>query len=174
MLYQTPFDNAVWGKIFRRHLFDEIRMPVGMEYEDFAIVYKVFQLAGKVCYNPYQGYQYVLRQDGITLEEFSAKKMDLIELADQMKEDLMGDYPELRSAVWSRFFRANCHIYLQIPSGKQYQSERKRIEQNICLSRRYVLEDKEARRGTRGAALCTCLGFGFFRNLRKFKGAGKQ
>lgn len=174
LLYQVPIDNSVWSKMYRRELFEGIYFPKGKLYEDFATMYKVFSRADKVCYNPYPGYQYMLRGTGIMLQNFTVKKMDLIDFADEMRTVLMKQYPELENAIWSRFFRANCHIYLQIPSEKKYKKYRKRVEKNIRMSRGKVLRDRCSRRGTKLAALYTYLGFGMFRAGRRWKRMGKK
>lgn len=174
LFYQVPVDNSVWSKIFCRELFEGIYFPKGKLYEDFATMYKVFERADSVCYNPYPGYQYMIRQTGIMLQDFSERKMDLIDFAEEMKDMVLKKNPELAASVWSRFFRANCHIYLQIPGGKKYKSCRKRIEHNLKMSRSKVLGNKCARRGTRLAALYTYMGFTLFRAGRKWKRMGKK
>ena len=55
LLYQVPFDNSMWAKIYRKPLFDGLRMPQGRLYEDFAIMYRLFYRADRVVYNPYRG-----------------------------------------------------------------------------------------------------------------------
>ena len=36
--------NAVWNKIYLKRLFQEIRFPLGMIYEDIAVMYKLFHM----------------------------------------------------------------------------------------------------------------------------------
>ncbi|MBS5546236.1 MAG: glycosyltransferase family 2 protein [Lachnospiraceae bacterium] len=174
LLYQVPFDNSMWAKIYRKPLFDGLRMPQGRLYEDFAIMYRLFYRADRVVYNPYRGYGYLHRKDGIMEEQFSLRKMDLIDFAEEMKEKLIPCCPQLESAIWSRYFRANCHIYLQIPDGNGFAQQRRRIEKNLKESRKWVLKDSDSRFGTKGAAFCTYLGFPLFRKLKKWKGLGKR
>lgn len=174
LLYQVPIDNAVWPKMFRTALFQGIYFPQGKLYEDFAVMYKIFSRAERVCYNPYGGYQYMIRGTGIMLQNFSERKMHLIDFAEEMKEVMLQQYPELQSAVWSRFFRANCHIYLQIPTKPEYRDFQKRIENNLKISRAKVIKDAFARRGTRLAACSTYLGFPLFRGMRRWKKVAKK
>lgn len=174
LLYQVPIDCALWAKLYRKELFDGIRMPIGKLYEDMNASFRLLERVGRVSYNPYPGYRYLLRDNGIMRGSFSERKMDLIDFADELKERLLPRYPQLENAVWSRFFRANCHIYLQIPEGKTYGEYRKRIEKNLVESRWKVWKDPKARRGTKMAALCTCFGFPFFRALRNRTEMGKR
>lgn len=174
MLYQVPIDCALWAKLYRRELFDGIRMPVGKQYEDMNASYRLFERVQCVSYNPYPGYRYLLRDNGIMRGDFSERKMDLIDFAEELKNTFPSRYPQLENAVWSRFFRANCHIYLQIPGGKTYRKYRKRIEKNIVESRWKVWMDPNARKGTKMAVLCTYLGFPFFRAIKRWKEMGKK
>lgn len=174
LLYQMPFDNSMWAKIYRRELFENLWLPEGRLYEDFAVMYRLFGRGENIAYNPWKGYYYLHRADGIMEERFSPKKMDLIDLADEMKQELLPLYPQLRGGIWSRYFRANCHIYLQIPRTPEYDSLRKRVEKNLRESRIEVLKDRESRLGTKGGALCTCLGFPFFYRMKNLKRAGKR
>lgn len=174
LLYQVPFDSALWAKIFKRELFDDQSLPEGRMYEDFAAMYRIFQRAASIAYNPWDGYYYFHRAEGIMRQRFSLNKMDLIEFAEEMKEELLPLYPELGGAIWSRYFRANCHIYFQIPEDKAFKEQRRQIEDNLRKSRLKVLQDAGTRTGTKIGALCTYLGFPLFRRLEKWKEAGKK
>lgn len=174
LLYQIPIDCAFWAKLYKRELFEGIRMTPGRVYEDMEAGFQVFERVDLACYNPYKGYRYLLRDNGIIRGDFSERKMDQINFVEEMKERLLPGYPVLEPAIWSRFFRANCHIYLQIPDGPEYGKYRRRIEENIVESRWKVLRDPHARKGTRIAALCTYLGFPFFRSIRGLKKLGKR
>ena len=57
-----------------------------------------FYRADRVVYNPYRGYGYLHRKDGIMEEQFSLRKMDLIDFAEEMKEKLIPCCPQLESA----------------------------------------------------------------------------
>lgn len=172
LLAQTKMDVSVWAKLYRAEIFHTLRFPEGILYEDFAIMFDVFEQAKRVCYNPYRGYCYLQRADGIMLRKFTMKKMDLIDLADNMVTRMCIKHPNLQNAIWERYVRANFCIYLQIPSGKEYREERTRIENNIRISRK-KLHNAKLRRGTRAALLLTHLGFFTFRKFRCLKRWGK-
>ena len=91
-----------------------------------------------------------------------------------METYLLAKYPGLKPSVYSRKARANFHIYLQIPRTKEYKTYRKRIEKNIKAIRRYVISDKNARRGTKLALILTYAGFGTFYRMKNLKQLGKK
>lgn len=174
LLYQEEFDTAMWAKLYKAQLFAEIRFPEGNIYEDIAIIYKVFDLVEQVVYTSYEGYHYLLRETGTTLKKFSVKKMDLIDVVEEMEEYILERCPEVQSAMRSKFVRANFHIYLQIPRTKEFLTERKRIEKNINKYRKNILSDKRTRRGTKIALLLSGISYSLFFGLRNLKQLGKQ
>ncbi|MBQ4067985.1 MAG: glycosyltransferase [Lachnospiraceae bacterium] len=174
LMYQVEFDSAMWVKLYKSSLFDGIFFPEGNLYEDLAIIYKIFERAKIISYTDYAGYFYTIRNSGTTLIKFKPKKMDLIDVIDEMQDYLLKRYPELRLPIYSRKVRANFHIYLQIPRNKDYKPYRKRIENNIKAIRKDVLLDKKARRGTRLALLLTYAGFNTFYRLKNLKHLGKK
>ena len=173
LLYQEDFDTAMWCKLYKASMFDTIRFPEGNIYEDIAIIYKVFELADKVVYTGYNGYHYLLRDTGTTLKKFSKKKMDLIDVADEMEAYILANMPEAATAMKSKYVRANFHIYLQIPREQEFEKERTRIEKNIDKYRKSVLADARTRRGTKAALLISGISYGFFYKLKSLKQLGK-
>lgn len=175
MLYQRQFDTAMWSKLYKRELFDGIRFPVGNVYEDIAIIYKVFCRAERVSYVDYKGYFYLLREQGTTLQAFKLKKMDLIDVVDEMAEYLLPKFPQIRNAILCKYIRANFHIYLQIPPEKTaYPEEKRRIEKNIKQYRKDVLGDKNAQRGTKVALLCSYISLPLLVKFKSLKQYGKK
>lgn len=173
LFYQEGYDTNMWAKLYRANLFEQIRFPVGNIYEDIAIIYKVFEKVSKVVYTDYNGYHYLLRDTGTTLKKFSKKKMDLIDVADEMEAYILDCYPEVSAAMKSKYVRANFHIYLQIPRVVEYEQERNRIECNINKYRKSVLKDKRTRKGTKVALLLSGISYKLFYGLKNWKQLGK-
>ena len=173
LLYQEDFDTAMWAKLYKAQLFERIRFPEGNIYEDIAIIYKVFELVGRVTYVNYVGYHYLLRETSTTLKKFSLKKMDLIDVVEEMEVYILENCPEVKDAMRSKFVRANFHIYLQIPRDEEFAAERVRIEKNIDKCRKSVLGDKRTRRGTKIALLISGINYSVFYKLKNLKQMGK-
>ncbi len=175
LMYQRKYDTAMWSKLYCRELFEDVRFPLGNVYEDIAIIYKVFCKAKVVSYVDYKGYFYLLREQGTTLQAFKAKKMDLIDVVDEMKEYLLARYPNLRKAVLCKYMRANFHIYLQIPADKDlFPAEKTRIEKNIKEYRDEVVKDNHAQRGTRVALLFSYISLPLLVKFKRLKQYGKK
>lgn len=174
LLYQQPFNTAPWSKLYKRELFETERFPLNCCYEDFAVMPRIFNRADRLAFYPYPGYGYVLRRSGITLEDFSAKKMQLVRIAGENEAFVLERYPDLLPAVYSRTIRANLHIYSQIPLfQRRYAGCRREIAENVRRRRRTVLLDRNAHLRTKLGLCMTFAGVWTIRAFRVLKAIGK-
>lgn len=56
---------AMWGKLYRKHVFSGIRFPIGRTFEDEAVVHRVLQQSRKLVWCDKEYYHYVNRANGI-------------------------------------------------------------------------------------------------------------
>ena len=73
MLYQKDILVSVGSKIFRRKIFDQTEFPVGLLFEDSAVMYRLFEKAKSIVVSDAKLYGYVHRNDSITTKKFSKK-----------------------------------------------------------------------------------------------------
>lgn len=66
--------SFAWNKLFKKHLFDNIRFPENRIYEDIAVSYKLFDLAGTVKIIKPTYYHYFIGRPGNTTSELSSSK----------------------------------------------------------------------------------------------------
>lgn len=78
------FGVGVWNKLFRRSLFDDIEFPLGKISEDYYIMFKVFNRALIVVYDPKPLYYYVQRGGSITKSQKIS--FDVLEAAYRFKK----------------------------------------------------------------------------------------
>lgn len=64
-LFARIFPVNVWNKLCKRSLFDGIKYPKGMLYEDLATTYKLIDKAAKVAVTDSKKYAYVQRSSSI-------------------------------------------------------------------------------------------------------------
>lgn len=74
-LYKDVCDVLVWGKIYKAHLFDGIRMPVGVHNEDDCTTWKVSYRARKLVHTSRPLVYHVLNDAGLTAQ--GTRKLDL-------------------------------------------------------------------------------------------------
>ena len=99
LLKDGKLKNYVWNKIFSRRLFENVRFPEGMNFEDIPVTAELFGKANAVCVLPEAKYNYVIRRDGIS------KTPSVKNLCDRFKahmlryRSLCAVYPEERDEM---------------------------------------------------------------------------
>lgn len=162
MFYQEHFDNTAWGKMYKASLFDGIRYPKGLLFEDLPTTYKLLLKAKKVVFNDEQSYFYLIRSNSIEGAAFSPHKLDsALELMNLMDKDRDKLQPIIKSYN-CRMVSFIFHLMLQMPSG---YAHRKDFERRIRKVRWSVLMDCRARKKARIACLLSFLGFGVVQKI---------
>ena len=110
LLTWDNIDSSAWDKLFSRNLFEELRFPVGKYNEDIYIMTQIIHQAGKIVHIGDAKYYYFHRLDSITTENFSEKKLDLLEANQKVTELVKKYYPHLEMKVES--FNLKGIIYL--------------------------------------------------------------
>lgn len=162
MFYQEHFDNTAWGKMYKASLFDGVRYPKGLLFEDLPTTYKLLLRTKKVAFNNEQSYFYLLRKNSIEGAAFSPHKLDsglkLMELMDRDSELLRPIIKSYNCRIVSFVF----HLLLQMPDNYVH---RKDFENRIRQVRWSVITDVHARKKARLACLLTYLGFGLVQKV---------
>jgi glycosyltransferase involved in cell wall biosynthesis len=144
MLYHGKVDTSAWAKLYDIHIFDEINYPVGKLFEDIGTTYKTFIAAGKVAcgYNP--KYNYFVRNNSIVTSSFSEKKLDLLEMTDEMAKDVVSYYPSLTAAVLRRRVYARFSTLNQMYNLTLKNKQKQDIINFIKNEGKKILSDNKA------------------------------
>lgn len=97
MLCEDGFSMSAWGKLYARELFDLVNFPDRRLYEDVGTTYKLVLQCPEIAVTSLPGYNYYQNDNSITQQSFSLRKMDLIDLTDQMCDDIL-QWGKTRSA----------------------------------------------------------------------------
>ncbi len=105
---------APWGKLYKRELFDGLRFPEGLIYEDYAVIPKVAARANKIA--RVNGYIYYYRpnEKSITGVVFNPNRMQFFEVAKSMDEYFAQSFPRLRKEATMRHTKYAISFYKQI------------------------------------------------------------
>lgn len=82
MIYKRLFGVNAWNKLYKRELFNNIRFPKGLLYEDMATAYAFIGECNKIVYSPMKKYAYMQRSGSImnlTGYMVSSDKVEIIE-----------------------------------------------------------------------------------------------
>lgn len=140
------FDMSAWAKIYKTDLFEQIRFPEGKLSEDYFIMYKLIELAGKVSYISKPLYNYLQRQSSISRNKNI--NHDFIEAAKKQLEDLEPKYPRIKNTLHVAYASSNLtvldfYIKNKVKCPKEKIKEfRKVVKENLI----YINKDKNIRR----------------------------
>lgn len=108
--------NYAWDKLYRRELFDGgLRFPVGVYFEDIAVMYKIMDRAAKVVMFGQPKYHYIYRPAGISRQLYNEKKEHDSFVAEHEKLLFMmehGYYPGARKRLIKRSVHSMNHLMM--------------------------------------------------------------
>ena len=81
LLFQDKLvKNFLFNKLFKAELFEEITFPVGKNFEDVAVLYKVFAKANRIAFSSKPMYHYIISTGSVSHSKFKIKdKLDYLE-----------------------------------------------------------------------------------------------
>lgn len=122
--------NCVWPKLFKRELFDNIRFPLGKEYEDLRIVHKLYFNANNVVFTNKRFSVYRLRNDSVVHSMSPKGTIDGVEAFEDkyrmLKECNVSECEQLQSMAAHNFLASMVTAYPAV-KGKREESDLKRI-----------------------------------------------
>ena len=80
-IYDAPKYIAIWGKLYRRELFENFRFAEGIIYEDEDALPQLFYASRSVAILQAQKYFYRVRPDSTMTAAFSKKRLDIISVS---------------------------------------------------------------------------------------------
>ncbi len=136
--------NYATCKLFHKNLFEDIRFPVGKNFEDTFTTYKVLHKCKKIAYSPTGLYYYFLNNSGITRAPWTKKELVIF---DAMQEQL-SFYKEkgLKKAYEKEFeLFVNHHAYqiVRIKDNKNDLRKNKAILKDIKKTLKKHLKENQ-------------------------------
>ena len=159
VFYQDGFDHSPWGRIYRTSLFEDIRFPLGIIYEDLAIIYPLLKKCGRVAEVKRVMYGYRQHADS-SMKVFSPRRASVLDVCEQLERDIQENDPQYLKAVRSRTLSAYFNILLLSRQDKDndYSSLQNRCWQGIKRLRTECLLDSRVRLKNKAGILASYLG----------------
>ena len=133
MFMDEKLHHCATGHLFKASLWNNVRFPVGMLYEDHATVFYVVSNANKLMFCDDLRNYYRIREDSITNTLVGKKDMKLLDINDEVAMNMSDKYPELKPYI----MRMTMMIYLKLYSRILYvgwnafREEQERIRKKI-------------------------------------------
>lgn len=166
ILYQKGLTHSAWGRLYCAELFDGIRYPVGMYYEDFAIIYPLLKKCDKVVKVDCTLYGYRQRENSI-LDAFSPKRADVINIGEKLEQETLLNDTQYVDAARSRLLSAYFNILLLSNQDKNtdHKALKDRCWEGIKRLRFKRLLDPNVRIKNKIGILASYLGRNFLCNV---------
>lgn len=99
MLLYQGYDHAPWAKLYKRKIWENFRFPVGIIYEDYAILYQVMAQCKKVVVVSAPFYHYRIRVGSTMNRSISEKELYIIDIAKDVTCFIKDNIPSLEGEV---------------------------------------------------------------------------
>lgn len=140
MLKEQGFMLSATMKLFPLDYFNDVKFPIGKLHEDVGTTYKLIMKAQKIAFIPDELYIYHHYGTSIT-RSFDNRKFDLIDLTDQMCDDIVQKYPDLKNTANERRMRARFSLLRQLPAR---HPRKKELINYLKNHKAYITKNPEA------------------------------
>lgn len=163
LLCEEGFTISSCAKLYEKSLFDNVRFPVGKLNEDNGTTYKLIMQCEKIAYGSRSVYNYYKRENSIMTSDFNERKLDLIELTEQMCNAIDNKYPNLKESTEKKRITSRFSILRQMLNTKSADKEKiKEIENYIKSRKKEILKNKKMGKRDKIALVSLLFGKNFF------------
>lgn len=163
MLYHDVIDTSAWAKLYHIDLAKKFLYPKGKLFEDIGNTYRFFIESGKIACGYEPQYYYMIRSNSIVTGSFNMRKLDLLEMTDQMAEDVVRVYPSLKDAVLRRRVYARFSTLNQMKNTKDHVEVRNDLIHFIKAHKAEVMRNPKAPKRDKFAIILLDMGYPFYK-----------
>lgn len=148
---------CVWNKLYKTHLFSQLRFPVNRNYEDECVMPVLLDSACKTVIFKAAEYHYVRRVGSITKSPYSSKSLDAVFAAHTAADYITGKYPRLTPLAEELLHKAYFGVLdkMVLAKGGVDAAEKKRIIDALRQNTAKILSGKFTwKRKVAALALC--------------------
>lgn len=152
-LFNIRNENMVVApnKLYRRHIFDSIRYPVGKLHEDEAVIHQVIGSAERVAWVAEEHYLYRQAPNSITTAKFSLKRLDEMYAKEQriayFEERGMQDLADRTRIVYmNNLMRLYRTVQMEVKEKNAAREACKKLHHRFCeICKPELLQARSAR-----------------------------
>lgn len=164
ILYDDGIDLSTWAKLYKKKLFNNIEFPVGRLFEDAATTYKLVAASKRIAVNSIPLYNYVIRENSISTNSFSEKKLDLITSTKEMTTYIEKKYPDLKDGCKRRLMYSYLSTLTQfVKSNSTNKKIKNQLVNYIKENRRVILKDRRAPKRDKIAVYSLIIGYPMYK-----------
>jgi glycosyltransferase involved in cell wall biosynthesis len=118
LVLHDQYNAALWGKLYRKSIFSDLRFPIGKYSEDIFLTPFIMRNAKYISYFSQPLYYYFQDNESMCRSDFNYNKLDVLEAIGVWIEQAQHNYPGLSARVES-------HYYATMINLSQYLVNRK-------------------------------------------------
>ena len=161
VFYQKKLNHSACSRIFETQLFNNLRFPEGMLYEDLAIIYPLLCKVEKVALINTPMYYYMHRQGSI-ITTMSLRRTHVLDHIERIEEQVTDEAPQYLPAVRSRHLSACFNMLRLMPVDEpKWQATKERCWDYIKNMRFLCIKDSKVRLKNKIACLLSYFGVDF-------------
>ncbi len=111
--------SAVWNRLFKREVFEEIRFPADRINDDEVVALHAYAECEKIVFLDRDTYYYRIRQNSITTSGFSRRDMDYYYNSRENLAFVSEVRPELRECAEFKYMKAMLYCYINLRKIKK-------------------------------------------------------
>lgn len=126
LLKWENLDGAAWDKLYHKSLFKKRRFTLDRQSEDIPIVADILIEVESIIHVGYAMYFYRQQENSITQEGFSIKKMGVLTSAEEVRQNVLKKFPDLKNKADYYYYSHLLYLLLliNVESNKIFIDER--------------------------------------------------
>ena len=150
--------QSVCARLYDASVFRDVRFPVGMLYEDLAVLMPVMQNSQTVAFTPQRLYYYRQRQGSI-ITTFNSRRAHILDILEDLERRAPHEFPLHLKAIRSRLLSAYFNMLRLAPlRDEQFAPITTRSWEGILRLRRSCFADGNVRLRNKVAIILSLLG----------------
>lgn len=171
LLYHLPPDASPWGKLYRRTVFEQLRYPENMIFEDTYLIADLVASAGEIAYGALPKYHYRFREHTLSKGALPDKSWHYLDAVDHLIGVVSSYYPDLAVGCTRRRVHAALSIRrLLVHAEASAKDDIARCLAIIRAGAKTVLRDKRAPMRDKAGILLALAGRQIFDSFWGFYG----
>ena len=136
--------NYAWGKLYHKSMFDDVRYPVGKNFEDTFTTYKALHKCEKLAYTDLQLYYYLRNEQGISRSPWKPSELVIFDaMQEQMQFYKEKNLQKAFDKEFQLFVHHHAYQIVRIKENKEDLKKNKAILKEIKKAlRKYLKENK--------------------------------
>lgn len=136
--------NYAWGKLYHKSVFDDVRYPVGKNFEDTFTTYKALHKCKKIAYTDTQLYYYLRNETGISRSPWNTSELVIFDaMQEQMQFYKENGLQKAYEKEFQLFVHHHAYQIVRIKDNKKDLKKNKNILKEIKKDLKRHLKENE-------------------------------